>query len=298
MREAPSLQPGDAVAIAAPSSSFDRQAFACGVQILKQWGLKPLYRKDIFSRHRHFAGTDRRRFQELQSYLDHPQLKAILFARGGFGLHAILPRLRFQKLKRYPKRFLGYSDLTMLLDRVRQEAALVAHYAPAVCDLGRSSSKTFQSRYRKVLFGTPDRSVRSLRSGFSVQSGRVRGRLVGGCLTLVCASIGTPFEIVTRGSLLLLEDTAEEVYRVERMLLHLKQAGKLKGVRGILLGDFNVGGIRKSRSVWRKMFSEVLGDFSGPIVAGLHFGHCPNPHLLPLGAKAEINTRTRTLSLL
>lgn len=288
MREPPSLKPGDAVAVAAPSATFDKRAFLRGLKILREWGLKPIYREDIFSRHRYFAGNDRRRYQELQGYLEQPDLKAILFARGGFGLHAILPKLRFRGLKRYPKRLIAYSDLTMLLNRVNCEVSLLTYYGPTVCQLGRNRSPSLQRQFKKVLFGSQVPRRWSLKSGHVIRSGRAEGKLIGGCLTLLSMSIGTPFEIQTRGGLLLLEDTGEEVYRIERMLVHLIQVGKLRGVRGVIISDLNNG---SPRSVWVRMLRDVLADFSGPIVYGLRFGHCRNPHILPLGCSAVLSTQ-------
>lgn len=276
--------------IAAPSGAFDRRLLKRAIDQLRQWELEPVIQSSIYSRHRYFAGTAERRRKELQALFDHKNLRAILFARGGFGLHQILPSLRWSGLKRYPKRIIGYSDLTMLLDRVQRELGLVTYYGPTLCDLGRARTQSLARSYRKVLFGNGTKQW-SLGTCRIIRSGRAEGRVVGGCLTLVNMSVGTGFEMQTRGGLLFLEDVNESVYRVERLLLHLKQAGKLRGVRGIVLSRFTDpdGGVPMRE--WRQMFAEVLKDFSGPIVYGFRFGHHANAHIVPLGYQAVIDTR-------
>ena len=297
MFQAPPLVPGDAVGIAASSAAFDRRAFLRGLGVLERWRLKPKFRQDIFSRDRTMAGSHRRRLRELQDLIDHPDIKAIVFARGGFGLHHILPELKLKNLKRYPKRIIGYSDLTLLLDRIRQEVGLVSYYGPTLCSLGLPEENGLRSAYRRLLFAKNLPSEWALGKGTTVRAGRATGRLVGGCLTLLSMSLGTSFEVDTRNSLLLLEDTNEPPYRFERLLLHLKQSSKLRGVKGILLAAQEAQGQRSPRKVWQAMLKDVLSDFKGPVVFGFRFGHVKKPHLLPLGLKADLDTRSGRLRL-
>lgn len=298
MKQAPPLQPGDKVGIAAPSSSFDRQAFAKGLRLLERWQLKPVFSKQIYSRHRYFAGTHARRLRELQGLLDRKDIKAILFARGGFGLHHILPKLKLTGLKRTPKRIIAYSDLTLLLDRVRRETQLVTYYGPTLCHVGRVASKALNNLYHQALLGTMRDRTWSLGTGSVVKSGRATGRLVGGCLTLLSMSVGTPFEMDTRNSLLLIEDINESVYKIERLLLHLKQAKKLQGVKGIIVSELQDGTRKVSRHEWVSMLREVLADFKGPVAYGFGFGHAKSPYILPLGKRAVLDSRNNTLALI
>lgn len=298
MRDAPPLKPGDAVGIAAPSGAFDRRAFAAGVRLLEKWQLRPFYRDDIFERHRYFAGSHQRRRKELQDLLDNPSIKGLLFARGGFGLHHILPQLKLTKLRRYPKRMIAYSDLTLLLERIRQQTGQVTYYGPSVCDLGRAQSPRLKQVYREILFGKGKRKPWSLNRIAVIQEGKVEGTLVGGCLTLLSLSVGTPFEFKAHRGLLLLEDINESVYRVERMILHLKQAKKLQGVRGIIVSELTDRGRAVTSREWVTMLKEVFRGFRGPIIYGFQFGHVKNPHILPLGVQARLDTSRRELRLL
>ncbi len=298
MREAPPLQPGDLVGIAAPSGAFNQIAFRKGVKILESWGLIPVFWEDIFKRHRYFAGKSSRRSKELQGLIKSKDIKALLFARGGFGLHYILPHLKLAALKKSPKRIIGYSDLTMLLNGISQDVGVVTYYGPTVCDLGRAQSPSLNRRIKNILMGTAPEAQWSLGTAAVVKGGRAEGRLAGGCLSLLNMSVGTSFEIQTRNKIVLIEDVNEAVYEVERLLLHLKQAKLLQGVKGLVISELNDGKRAVPRSEWVAMLKDVLADFKGPVVYGVRFGHVKNPHILPLGKRARLDTRRAILQLI
>lgn len=298
MRQAPHIQPGDKVGIAAPSGAVNRARFMRGVRVLEQWGLKPVFRKDIFEAHRYFAGTERRRLKELQTLIDRSDLKAILFARGGFGLHHILMQLKFGRLRRYPKRIIGYSDLTLLLERIRYKSELVTYYGPTLGSLGSIQGTKVRRDYRRILFGDELGPTWKISKSAVLKSGKVTGTLVGGCLSLVSMSVGTSYEMQTRNSILLLEDINESPYRFERLLLHLKQSGLLSGVRGILVSSIELTRLKSPPRAWKDMLKEVLSEFKGPIVYNFPFGHLNKPNTLPLGQRATLDTRKGELKLL
>ncbi len=297
MKHSPALQPGDKIGIAAPSGAVNRSHFRQGIKVLESWGLQPLFRKDIFTTHRFFAGSHARRRKELQGLLDHQQIKAVLFARGGFGLHHILPDIKLSGLKKYPKRLIAYSDLTMLLDRVQRECDLVTYYGPTIGLLAAPGHARVQRDYKTILLGQKLGPVWRLRPNQILKAGQVQGRLVGGCLSLINMSIGTRFEMEMRGAILCLEDINEAPYRYERLLLHLKQSGKLQGVKGLLISSIETGPKKSSATVWKRMLKEVLKDFTGPVVYGFSFGHLKNAYTLPLGARVQLDTRQRCLNL-
>ena len=288
---------GDKVGSAAPSGAVKPKPFEQGLHVLKGWGLKPLYRKDILNQHRYFAGTERRRLRELQALVDRDDIKAILFARGGFGLHHLLPELKLHALKRYPKRIIAYSDLTMLLERIRVEIGLVTYYGPTIGQLASLKDRRLRRDYQNILFKSKLGPSWKLGRSKILKAGRAEGTLVGGCLSLVSTSIGTPFEIDTRNSILLLEDINESVYRFERLLLHLKQSGKLKGVRGLLISAIEDKTSKSPPRVWKHMLTELLGDMPGPIIFGFACGHLQNPYTLPLGLRVYLDTHRGELNL-
>jgi muramoyltetrapeptide carboxypeptidase len=288
------LQAGDKLGIAAPSSAFDKKSFLRGIKVLESWGLKPVFAKNIFSGHRTFAGTHERRRKELQSLLDRSDLKAVFFARGGFGLHYILPEMSFSKLKKYPKTFIGYSDVTLLLNEVSEQTRSSVLYGPSVCDLGSTLSKSGCERVRKTLFEKSSHDF-TFKGGQVIRSGHAEGTVSGGCLTLLNMSVGTSFEIKTRNRILLIEDVNEALYCVERLLLHLKQAKKFLGARGIIFGRFEAA--KTSQKDWKEMLCAFFADFKGPVLYGARFGHLKNPLILPLGTRAVLDTKKQNVQI-
>lgn len=298
MITAPHLKPGDRVGIAAPSGAVRKAAFLKGVHLLEEWGLKPVFRKDLLSSHRYFAGSHRRRLRELQGLLDREDIQAVLFPRGGFGLHYVLPDLKLNRLRKHPKRIIGYSDLTMLLDRIRSEVNLVTYYGPTVSALGVGGNARVRRDYQSILMGTKAAPFWTIAKHQILRHGRITGELAGGCLTLLSMSIGTSFEFEARNRVLLLEDINEPLYRFERLLLHLSQSGKLKNVRGLIISATETGNHSSTKQQWKRMLHDSLSDFRGPILFGFPCGHAPNPNTLPLGRRVRLDTGSRRLHLL
>lgn len=279
------LKKGDVIAIAAPAGPFDRGRFLRGVALLRKTNFKTSFRRDIFSRHprlRYLAGDDRRRAQELQSWLQASEPKALLFARGGFGSQRILPLLN-RRLR--PKVLVGSSDLTVLLNYLWKKHRLPSLYGPMVAPhliLAKNVSRVARALTDPGYFRRQTLAAKKI-----LKPGGVSGRLIGGCLSLLISTLGTPWEAETRGSILFLEDTNEEPYAVDRMLTQLEQVGKFKGVRGIVFGTFRQGRVLFPPEI-ETVIRERLKNFPGPILWGLRFGHCRDPLILPLGGIGQI----------
>lgn len=279
------LKKGDWIAVAAPSGPFDRARFLKGVSLLKKAGFRVAYSSAIFQRHHrlpYLAGEDLKRAKALNHALRHPRYKAVLFARGGFGCQRLLPLL---KGRIRPRVVVGLSDLTVLLNFLWQRHRLLTFYGPMV-----APHLTSKERVRKLVqsLTEPKFSLRHpLRAKKILNRGTAEGTLVGGCLSLIVSTLGTPWEVKTDGSLLFLEDTHEEPYAVDRMLTQLEQAGKLRRVKGILLGTFRNGKTLFPHAI-ETVFRERLKGFRGPVLWGLRFGHCKDPLILPIGGKARI----------
>ena len=278
------LKKGDPVAVAAPSGPFDRQQFLKGVGELQKVGFRVGFQKNIFARHKvlkFLAGDDARRASELNRYLSDDS-KAILFARGGFGCQRILPLL---KGPCSPKVVVGLSDVTVLLNHLWQKFRLPSLYGPMVAP---HLTEPHNVR-RLVLALTRSDALRKqdLPARAVIRSGQAQGTLVGGCLSLVASTLGTPWEIETKNTILFLEDTDEQPYATDRLLLQLEQAGKFKGVRGIVFGTFRQGKILFPKEI-KQVIQERFKKFKGPVLWGLRFGHCPNPLFIPLGGVGRI----------
>lgn len=208
--------------------------------------------------------------------LQDPKIDAVLFARGGYGTQRLLPGLR----KIHPKIVVGLSDLTVLLAALWKKFRLPTLYGPMVAT--QLIHLRTVRRLKKVLLNPKSLEGQTLMAKRVLHGGTARGRLVGGCLSLVASLLGTPYDIDTRGTILFLEDVDEPPYRIDRFLTQLEQAGKFSGVRGIILGTFRLKKELFPTSI-RKVVEERLKSFKGPILWGVHFGHCPNPQLIPFG---------------
>ena len=294
------LKNGDTITIAAPAGPFDRGRFLRGVSLLKKAGFRVTYGRDIFSKKGaspkgdspkgYLAGDDARRARELNRALADPKAGALLFARGGYGCQRILPILRNRCS---PKVVVGSSDLTVLLIYLWKRFRMRSYYGPMVAPHLILPKNV--ERLRQALTDPLFHENQKLVARKVLRPGRASGRLVGGCLSLLISTLGTPWEIDTDGALLFLEDTHEEAYAVDRMLTQLEQAGKLKKVRGIVLGTFRQKKILFPASV-EAVFREKFKRFRGSVLWGIRFGHCPDPLLIPFGGEGRIEGKRLILT--
>lgn len=293
----PPLQSGDRIGIAAPASPFDRLEFEKGVQTLQDLGFAVYYRDDIFEKNRYLAGNDMRRASELAELFANPSLKAILFARGGYGTQRILPLLDADLIRRNPKVVIGYSDLTSLLLYLQKKCSWIVFHGPVVA---KGLGDGFQERGKSSLWKALTRSnalgpistapMRWLKPGVCT------GVLTGGCLSLVIASLKTDWEIETEGRILFLEDANEKPYQIDRMLTHLLLAGKLEGVRGIIFGPLH--GARASESDIHAVIFDVFQKMEIPILYGFPAGHLDDMLTIPLGMPLEMSSEKKMVHFL
>jgi muramoyltetrapeptide carboxypeptidase len=289
----PALRPGDLVAIAAPASAFDRAAFVRGAEFVAAQGYRVTWRDDILARAGHFAGDDERRAAELNAWLCDPEVKAILFARGGYGTSRILDRLDLGARRRRPKAIAGFSDLTALLLSVTRRAGIAVFHGPLVANAGTGTAgERDMARLLDLLSGKPGpRAHRGLRA---LRPGHARAPVTGGNLSLLAHSIGTPFQVQTRGRILFVEEVNEPLYRVDRSVRQLLLAGALRGVAGLVLGRFS--GMRPAeRRAVPRLFLEALGSRAVPAVSGFPAGHGSPNRALPFGVPATLDAEAGTL---
>lgn len=284
------LRRGDTIAVIAPSSPFDRALFQSGVAALQAAGFKIVYRDDIFSKQNYLAGGDRRRAEEFLQYLQDPGVAAIMCARGGYGAQRIIPHLNLKKIKVAPKLLIGYSDVTVLLNLIQNELGWMTIYGPSITRHfgGDAPPENLEWLLRTVTEPRPLGAL-PLRETVVVKPGTASGRIVGGCLTLVQMGIGTAYEVQAKNSILFLEDRGEKLYEIDRMLQHLKQAGKFKGVKGIVFGSMILHPQESEQQLnVIPLLQEVLADFDGPIVANFPAGHVDPFVPLPLGVMSTL----------
>jgi muramoyltetrapeptide carboxypeptidase len=289
----PALQRGDLVAVAAPASAFDRAAFRRGAERIAAHGFRVAYREDIFERAGSFAGDDARRAAELNAWLRDPEVKAVLFARGGWGTSRILDRLDLEELAIRPKAVAGFSDLTVLLLAVTQRAGVAAVHGPMVASAGKGAGgERDLTRLLALLTGSPAARVhRGLRA---LRPGRARAPVTGGNLSLLAHSVGTPFQVAARGRILFVEEVGEALYRIDRSVRQLLLAGVFRGVAGVVLGRFM--GLKPSeRRAVDRIFLEALGSRQVPVVSGFPAGHGSPNRSLPFGVPATLDADAGTL---
>jgi muramoyltetrapeptide carboxypeptidase len=287
----PALKSGDTVGIIAPASGFRRDDLEAGCAELLRLGYQPFYLPSIFERQLYFAGSVRRRVDELHQMFSRSEVKAILCARGGYGCNYLLPHLELELIRANPKIFAGCSDVTTLLTHLCDAGGLVTFHGPMVAgDLARPGGFDEASWLTALTSGEAYRREFSAEEVQPLAEGNATGVLYGGCLSLLCASLGTPYEIRTRGTILFIEDRAERPYRIDRMLMQLKLAGKFEGVQGIVFGEMiDYGEPGALDYTLQDVVMRILADLQVPIAFGLKSGHVSSGSItLPFGVQAEL----------
>jgi len=293
----PALKKGDKIGLIAPASSFSREGFAAGCDRLRQMGYFPVFSNGIFDRDIYFAGTAERRLRELEEMLGRDDIAALICVRGGYGSNYLLEHLDFERFIQHPKILLGCSDITSLLTAITDRTGLVTFHGPMVAKdlaLGTFDSSSWNS----ALQGATDWNVST--DGVEVlKPGRARGRLYGGCLSMLVASLRTRFEVRTEGTILFIEDIAEKPFRIDRMLMQLRLAGKLEGVRGFIFGEMmDCDPPARADYTLQQVIMRVLSPYKVPIVYGLKSGHVTRDNItLPIGVHAELVAESAGVSL-
>jgi muramoyltetrapeptide carboxypeptidase len=290
-RKPPALRPGDRIAIVAPASPFARDQFDAGVAELRRLGFEPCYTEAVFERDTYLAGTAELRARELINAWADPGVSAIVAARGGYGSVQLLPWLNASDFRQRPKAFVGYSDNTSLMTWLIQECDLVTFHGPMI-----------EGRFARGADGYDrDSFVRSLTRPEplgevmaphleAVKAGDASGILVGGTLTQLVGSLGTPFAFdPPAGSVFFLDEVGERPYRLDRMMMQLRLSGILGRASAIVFNELpqcdEPGGSPTARDV----IGRVLQDFRGPVLLGLPSGHSDGPTLtLPFGVKVQV----------
>jgi muramoyltetrapeptide carboxypeptidase len=297
----PALRPGDTVGIVAPASYFKREDFEAGCATLRKMGYSPVYDESIFGRDLYFAGSVERRVRELESMFQRDDVKAIICARGGYGSNYLLPALDIRKIAAHPKVFIGYSDNTSLLTYFCDAANLVTFHGPMVAKDFAQEDGVDVGSWQAALGGRQDWSF-DFDSNSGVQAlvpGSGEGVLYGGCLSMLVESLGTAYEISTDNTILFIEDIAAKPYQVDRMLMHLKLAGKLKMVRGIIFGEML--DCRQSPNqdyTLEEVVMRVVGTLGIPVAYGLRSGHVSQQNItLPLGVRVALNVGMDSVAL-
>jgi len=285
------VAPGATLGIAAPGGPIAPELLALGTERWRQAGFRVVHRDDVSARYGYLAGEDARRIEELHELVADPSIDAIVCGRGGYGCDRILDQLDPEAFREARKPLIGYSDITALLLWQERRAGLSGFHGPMLD--GDAESLRVAAEWLTGAVALP-----YTMKGRGQGGGRAEGRLVGGNLMLVTASIGTDWEIDTRGAILLLEEVTELPYRIDRMLQQLRGAGKLEGVVGIGIGDVSSCCDDRYPELDTLTVVRQVAERCGlPLVTELPFGH-EQPNLAwPTGARATIDADLGTVEI-
>jgi muramoyltetrapeptide carboxypeptidase len=292
------LKSGEKVGIIAAASNIRRELLEAGAARLRQMGYEPIYLPDILERDLYFAGSLERRLGELEAMLGRDDIAALICARGGYGSNYLLERLNFENLRRSPKIIVGYSDNTSLLTAIHDRCGLVTFHGPMITKDFATPDGMELSSWQNAVGGAatwsiPTDEVQVLREG------RAQGKLHGGCLSMLAASLGTPFAIQTEGTILFIEDIAAKPFQIDRMLIQLRMAGKLERVRGFVFGEM-VDCVQPGGQDYtlQEVILRVLENYDVPVIYGLRSGHVSRSNItLPLGVQAELIANSSDITL-
>ena len=283
------LRQGDTIGIVAPASNLKPEMLTAGLRELESLGFRTRVRADILEIDRYTAGSAARRIEEIHSMALDPEIRAIFCARGGYGSGQLLPLIDWPRIQKDPKIFCGSSDITMLLAGF-QTSGLVAFHGPMVAASLRQGPEAYD---RDLLLGMLVEGVpiRFPTSDCRILSrGLAQGRLTGGCLSLVVSTLGTPWEVDTSGAILLLEDVDCKPYQIERMLTHLRQAGKFEQVQGLVFGEM-IGSVQHPDQGYtiEDVIHDAVRDLKVPVLFGFPTGHTSGRNVVvPFGISARL----------
>ncbi|MDR0842400.1 MAG: LD-carboxypeptidase [Acidobacteriota bacterium] len=293
------LRPGDTIAIVAPAGPIaSREPFDRGVATLERLGFRVRFDDRVFQSVRYLAGCDADRAEELTRAVQDPSVQAIMALRGGYGSARLIPLLDERRLRPHPKIFMGFSDL-MTLHLLFNKWGWITFHGPMAANTAFAEMTEDQTRHLVSLWTDLDyRPTLRFAETKPWASGAAEGVLTGGCLSLVAASLGTAYEIETEGRILFLEDVGEPPYRIDRMITHLRLAGKLDAAAGILLGQFRACEPSQGGYAIADVLQDVLSGLAVPILADFPAGHGRDNWALPLGVRVRLDADAQTLRFL
>lgn len=284
----PLLSTGDCVGIAAPASHIPKgneEFLHRGAERLREMGFEVRYSSSLLKRkHLYLAGTDEERARELMEMLLDPEVKAILCSRGGYGVQRIIPYLDADLIRDHPKPLIGCSDITVLLIYLLQRSFIIPFHGPNV------ATRQFVEGDAEMAYALKDALTIPLTTAeitcTVLRDGEAQGEIIGGCLSCLVTTLGTSYEPDLQGKVLFAEDVDEPPYKIDRMLTHLKSAGKLQGVKGVIFGQ--MPGCDTEKGLLHEVILDVLVDIEGPVLFGFPSGHGPRNLTFPLGTTVGI----------
>ena len=286
----PLLSSGDRIGVAAPASPVDKNLFNSGIKVLEEMGFKIYIPEGLFKEEKYLAGSDEFRADVINSLFADSTISAVMCVRGGFGSIRMLPYINLDLVRKNPKFFIGFSDISALLTVFCQQCGFVTFHGPMVATLADADDISKEALQRALLSGVQGRV--SAEKGRTIKPGRARGTISGGNLSTLCHLVGTEYAPSYKDHIVFLEDTGEALYRIDRMLTQMKLAGCFNGVAGIALGDFEDCGDFNEICT---LIGYIFKNDDIPIFAGLEVGHGNRNIVIPVGATADIDADKRVI---
>lgn len=297
------LKLGDTIGIVAPGSPTTEEKVEKAYEKLKEMGFKVKLGKSCYSKYGYLAGRDELRAEDLNSMFRDTEVDGIICLRGGYGTIRILELLDYNLIRANPKVFVGYSDITVIHIAINQISNLVTFHGPmAASDLAGDISKfSLESLFNSILhedfYGNLKNPTEEL---ITINGGVAEGQIIGGNLSLIASTIGTPYEIDTKGKILFIEEIGEEPYRIDRMLNQLKLSNKLQEAEGIILGNFSncMPEDPDMSLTLEEVIDDLIRPLNKPTLYNLQAGHCDPNITIPFGVRVRLNADRKEIVVL
>jgi len=295
----PYLQPGDLIGLVCPAGYLPIEKARTCIRVLQEWGYSVRIGKTLENESAdYFSGSDRERLNDLQQMLDDGEIKAVLCARGGYGIGRIIEDIRFKQFRKAPKWIIGFSDVTVLHSHIHTNYGIATLHAPMASAFndGEYEHEFVQSLKRalegqKMRYHCPGHEFN--------RKGEAIGELVGGNLSLLAHLIGTPSDLETKGKILFMEDVGEYLYNIDRMLYQLKRSGKLDRLAGLIVGGFTE--MKDTERPFGKMVYEIIRDvvkeYDYPVCFGFPVSHDKRNYALKAGIGYKLKVSRKKVSL-
>jgi muramoyltetrapeptide carboxypeptidase len=298
MTRPPYLKVGDQIALVSPARKISMDELKTSLKMLQNWGLEVVFGQHIFARENQFAGSDAQRAIDIQRFMDNPAVKAIMSTRGGYGSVRIIDKLDFRQFSRFPKWFIGYSDVTVFHSHLNAVLGVESLHATMpinfpVDALANNSTESL----RKALFG--ELETYSFKPTQIIREKDVEGELIGGNLSIIYSLMGSDSEMDFEGKILFIEDLDEYLYHIDRMMMNLKRARKLDKLAAILVGgmsDMNDNTIPFGKSA-EEIIAEHTQEYDYPVIFGFPAGHIAENWALYLGRKISVEVHPEETKL-
>jgi muramoyltetrapeptide carboxypeptidase len=295
----PPLKKGDTIGITCPAGYMAAEKIQTCVTTLQGWGYEVIIGKTVGSSSKnYFSAPDEYRLSELQAMLDAPEVKAILFGRGGYGTGRIIDLLDFKHFRKHPKWLIGYSDITLLHTHINKNFRIATLHAPMAAAFENNGFKNkYIQSIKDAIAGK--KALYFCKPHKYNKTGTAIGELIGGNLSLLAHSCGTSSEIKTKGKILFLEDLGEQLYHIDRMLYQLKRSGKLSSLAGLIIGGFT--DLKNTERPFGKtlyqLITELVQEYNYPVCFQFPVGHTKENYALKCGAVFQLKISTKGVKL-